>query len=51
LRSLDSLKALEKAAERLYEKTGINPKQIDFAEIDDRFSYREYINKLNIAYS
>jgi acetyl-CoA C-acetyltransferase len=44
LRSLDSLKALEKAAERLYEKTGINPKQIDFAEIDDRFSYRELMH-------
>jgi len=39
-----SLNALKKAAEKVYDKTGISPKDIDFFEIDDRFSYRELLH-------
>ncbi len=39
-----STNALELAAQKVYDRTNLNPKYIDFFEIDDRFSYRELMH-------
>lgn len=50
-RGLGNLAALENASKKIYEMTNFNVSKIDFAEIDDRYSYRElmHIEALGIS--